>query len=53
MTFVGSTKVGKMVMAHAAKTLTEVVLELGKHARPRLARNHFRLLDWGPGAKGR
>ena len=29
MTFVGSTKVGKLVMAHAAKTLTEVVLELG------------------------
>jgi len=29
MTFVGSTRVGKMVMAEAAKTLTPVVLELG------------------------
>uniref|UniRef100_A0A7S2IDS3 Aldehyde dehydrogenase domain-containing protein n=1 Tax=Haptolina brevifila TaxID=156173 RepID=A0A7S2IDS3_9EUKA len=29
MTFVGSTKVGKLVMAEAAKTLTPVVLELG------------------------
>ena len=27
--FVGSTKVGKLVMAHAAKTLTPVTLELG------------------------
>jgi acyl-CoA reductase-like NAD-dependent aldehyde dehydrogenase len=29
MTFVGSTKVGKLVMREAAKTLTPVVLELG------------------------
>ena len=29
MTFVGSTKVGKLVMKHAAESLTEVVLELG------------------------
>ena len=29
MTFVGSTRVGKLVMAGAAKTLTPVVLELG------------------------
>lgn len=29
MTFVGSTKVGRLVMAHAAKSLTETVLELG------------------------
>ena len=29
MTFVGSTKVGKMVMAEASKTLTPVILELG------------------------
>jgi len=29
MTFVGSTRVGKLVMAEAAKTLTPVVLELG------------------------
>jgi len=29
MTFVGSTKVGKLVMAEASKTLTPVVLELG------------------------
>ena len=29
MTFVGSTRVGKLVMAEASKTLTPVVLELG------------------------
>ena len=29
MTFVGSTRVGKMVMAQASKSLTPVVLELG------------------------